>query len=189
MTEIWKDVVGYEGLYQVSNLGRVRSLDRTVAAPTRWGTIANRKYIGKVLSQSFDGARHYLIVVLRKDGKSITEQVHRLVAKAFLPCDDYSMDVNHKDGCRSNNNSDNLEWCTRSYNLKHALDIGLMESQCKIRRSVKAETADGEVIRFPDMVSCCKFFNRSKCWILDKIRTNGNPFRYGKYTICVSERE
>lgn len=188
MTEIWKDVVGYEGLYQVSNLGRVRSLDRTTTCLTRWGTFSNRRYKGRVLIPSFDGKGHYLFVVLRKDGKSINELVHRLVAKAFIPCDDYSLDVNHKDGCRTNNTADNLEWCTRSYNLQHALDIGLMDSQCKIRRKVELLGEDGEHISFPDMISCCKFFNRSKCWVGLKIRQNGNPFRYGKYTICVSER-
>ena len=103
MTEIWKDIVGYEGLYQVSNLGRVKSVDRVTVAQTRWGTPTTRKYKGKILSQGLDGAKHYLLVALRKDYKSITEQVHRLVAKAFIPCNDYSLDVNHKDGCRTNN--------------------------------------------------------------------------------------
>lgn len=188
MTEIWKDIIGYEGLYQVSNLGRVRSLDRIIPKVTRWGTFTEHHHKGRVLKQHFDGLGHYLIVILRKDNESHTEQVHRLVGKAFLSCDDYSIEINHKDGCRTNNTVSNLEWCDRSYNLKHALNIGLIESQCKIRRSVHMVSDDGDVFDFPDMISCCNFFNHTKCWLGNYVKNHGNPCRYGKYTICVSER-
>ena len=188
--EIWKDIKGYEGLYQVSNLGNIRSVDRSITKVNRWGILTEHYHRGKVIKQHFDGLGHYLIVVLRRDGKSHTEQVHRLVAKTFLPCENYSLDVNHKDGCRTNNTIENLEWCDRSYNLKHALNIGLMESQCKIRRKVVLTCDDDvEIVEFPDMLSCCKFFGYSKCWLGNYIRKHGNPCRYGKYTICVSERE
>ena len=187
--EVWKDAIGYEGLYQVSNLGRVRSIDRVTTCLTRWGTSSDRHYKSKVLNPSFDGKGHYLFVVLRKDGKSYTEQVHRLVAKTFLPLEDYSLDVNHKDGNKTNNIVDNLEWCTRSRNLEHALEIGLMESQCKIRRKVNLTFDGNKEIAFPDMISCCNFFNHSKSWLGNYVRKHGNPCRYGKYTICVSERE
>lgn len=112
--EIWKDVVGYEGLYQVSNLGRVKSLERTES------TIRGGRYIKeRILSPSAGKARYYS-VPLTKDKKRRTSQIHRLVADAFLsnPCG-YPC-VNHKDGNCLNNQVDNLEWCTQDYNVKYA---------------------------------------------------------------------
>lgn len=189
MTEIWKDIPGYEGLYQASTLGSIRSVDRAITKVNRWGIITEHFHKGKILIQHFDGLGHYLIVILRKDGKSHTEQVHRLIAKTFIPCNDYSLDVNHKDGCRTNNTVENLEWCSRSYNLKHALDIGLVESQCKIRRKVTVTFEGNKELIFNDMKSCCDFFKHTKCWLGNYIKKHGNPCRYGEYTICVSERE
>ena len=95
--EIWKDVVGYEGYYQVSNMGRVYSFKTN-----------------KILKQSV--ARGYLQVGLLDNGKQKTGIVHRLVAEAFLPNENNYPCVNHKDENRKNNNVSNLEWCTHEYN-------------------------------------------------------------------------
>lgn len=111
MIEEWRPVEGYEGLYEVSNLGRVRSVDRYVV-----DSLENRRfYKGKVLSPGIrpDG---YLFVILSCNGKSKTINVHRIVAQAFIPNFDNLPMVNHKDEDKSNNRVDNLEWCNAKYN-------------------------------------------------------------------------
>lgn len=110
MEEIWKDVVGYEGIYQVSNLGRIKTLNY-------YGK-TNREEIMK-FSKRKDG---YLGVHLSKNGKALTKTVHRIVATAFIPNPDNLEMVNHKDENRANNCVDNLEWCSRSYNQTYSID-------------------------------------------------------------------
>lgn len=117
--EEWKAIDGFLGLYEVSNLGRVRSLDRIV--PTTRG---QRHFHSYILSQTTD-KKGYKTVLLCKDGKQRTKKVHRLVAQAFIPNNDLLKQVNHKDGNKSNNNVANLEWCDNSYNQKHAYGLGL----------------------------------------------------------------
>ena len=111
MQEIWKDIKGYEGLYQVSNLGRVKSL-------RRWaGNQYSNKFIKreKILKHSTEkgGYYHY---TLRKDGKETKGREHRLVAEAFIPNPNNYPCINHKDENIKNNNVNNLEWCTYKYN-------------------------------------------------------------------------
>lgn len=104
MNEEWRDIEGYEGLYQVSNLGRVKSL----------------KYRGHegcigILTPRLDG-KEYETVALYKGGKVRNTKIHRLVAQAFIPNPNNYPQVNHKDEDKTNNNVDNLEWCTNEYN-------------------------------------------------------------------------
>lgn len=103
MDEIWKDIEGYEGLYQVSNLGNVRSLNYG-----RTGEI-------KLLNQ-YTNKKGYKHTSLSKNGKVKNHLIHRLVAIAFIPNPNNYKEVNHKDENPSNNNVKNLEWCTREYN-------------------------------------------------------------------------
>ena len=104
MTEIWKDVVGYEGLYEVSSLGRVKSVKRN-----------------KILSQkhNWDG---YLRIQLWRNNKNKYVSIHRLVAEAFIENPNTKPFINHIDGNKQNNKVDNLEWCTQKENIKHAFD-------------------------------------------------------------------
>lgn len=123
MEEIWKDIKGYEGLYQVSNLGRVRSLDRTVSYCGR-----TRKFFGKILiedDESIQSYQRYVSVDLCKNGGERHYLVHRLVADAFLPNPENKPTVNHINGHKHNNHLDNLEWATWSENNSHAFRIGL----------------------------------------------------------------
>lgn len=108
--EIWRPVVGYEGYYEVSNLGRVRSLDREVYA----GHGATMIKKGRVLAQTNN--HKYKNVHLSIDGHARKPTVHRLVAEAFLENPDNLPMVNHKDENPHNNNVNNLEWCTCKYN-------------------------------------------------------------------------
>ena len=99
--EVWRDVDGYDGMYQVSDLGRVRSL--------KFGKV-------RVLRPGKDRGG-YLLVVLCKDGKTSTRKVHRLVAQAFIENDDETKtQINHIDECKQNNRLWNIEYCTQQYN-------------------------------------------------------------------------
>jgi len=108
--EAWKDIKGYESLYQVSSFGRVRSLDRV--------TPNGRVYYGKILKRTLD-RYGYFKVTLSINGCHFTKYVHRLVASAFLPNPNDYPQVNHIDENKENNNYKNLEWCTESYNSNY----------------------------------------------------------------------
>lgn len=118
MEEIWKDIVGYEGFYQVSNLGRVKSLDRYIEVTNKRGTLYRRPIKGRLLSLN-NVNDDYISVTLTKDSIGISYSVHRLVAQAFIPNPDNLPQVNHKDENPSNNCVDNLEWCTAKYNSNY----------------------------------------------------------------------
>lgn len=113
--EIWKDVVGYEGSYRVSNLGRVKSIDRV---------IKNRVYIGKIKIETDN--RGYKMVRLSKNSKGSGKLVHRLVALAFIENKNNYPDVNHKDLDKTNNRLENLEWVSEKQNIQHAIKNGAM---------------------------------------------------------------
>ena len=110
--EIWKDISGYEGLYQVSNLGRVKSLNY----------LGHHKEVIKKPSlpkKTIMKPSQYYKVILYKNGKAKNFFVHRLVAEAFIPNPDNLPQVNHIDHNPFNNRADNLEWCTAKYNCNH----------------------------------------------------------------------
>ena len=125
MNEIWKDIDGYEGLYQVSNLGNVKSL--------------NYRRTGKerILKPGNNGLG-YLFVILCNNGKLKHFKIHRLVAKAFLENPDNKSDVNHKDEDKTNNNVDNLEWMTRLENNNYGTR-NERSSKSVIQYSLKGE--------------------------------------------------
>lgn len=119
--EVWKDVVGYEGQYQVSNYGRVKSLPRLAVRPQ--GNYMTKERILK--PQPVKGG--YLAIRPRKDGIRLSKLIHVLVAEAFIPNPENKPEVNHKDLDKTNNHVDNLEWNTRSENMKHAYDNGVVD--------------------------------------------------------------
>lgn len=107
--EIWKDIKGYEGLYQVSNTGKVKSLKRNT----------NNQYCNKDKERKYYNIHGYLQIILCKEGKKQSSLVHRLVAETFIPNPDKLPCVNHKDENKLNNNVENLEWCTYEYNTNY----------------------------------------------------------------------
>lgn len=115
--EVWKDVVGYEGMYQVSNLGRVRSLGRYVSNNPNG---KKKRYIeGRVLIPN-DNSKGYKYVCLSVEQKHAHKYVHRLVAEAFLSNPHHYEQINHKDENKWNNNVNNLEWCNSQYNMDYS---------------------------------------------------------------------
>ena len=117
--EIWKDIEGYEGLYQVSTYGNIKSLPKVRRNGT--GTYIQKERLLKPSNTSTG----YKKVELCKDGKRKGFKVHRLVAIAFIPNPDNKPEVNHIDGNKINNNIDNLEWVTSSEKTIHAYETGL----------------------------------------------------------------
>lgn len=127
--EIWKDIEGFEGLYQVSDEGRVKSL----------------KY-GKEKILKGGKARGYLIVQLCKDGKQVMKFIHRLVAEAFLPNPNHLPQINHKDEDKTNNNVLNLEWCDSKYNSNYGTRNKRIVEKLS-RRVDQIDPITGEVVR------------------------------------------
>lgn len=115
--EVWKDIQGYEGLYQVSNLGRVRSLER-ITKRFNGFKICEYKDGNKILKLSKNN-KGYLTIGLCKDGKEKKCKVHRLVAQAFIPNLYGLPQINHKDENKENNIVSNLEWCNNKYNSSY----------------------------------------------------------------------
>lgn len=116
MEEIWKDVPGYEGLYQVSNFGRVKRMPykRNRINPKSM-RMANHHYKERVMKGSISANGYYRVSLSFKD-KVTYKHIHRLVAEAFIPNPNNYPCINHKDEVRTNNNVDNLEWCSYYYN-------------------------------------------------------------------------
>lgn len=174
MKEIWNNIKEYEGLYQVSNLGRIKSLERELKNVN--GKIL--KYKEKIMKPQLN-SRGYLIVVLRKNKIKKNFRVHRLVARAFLPKPNNKNIVNHIDNNPENNKANNLEWCTQSENIKHAFRIGVCNKtieNCKKLGKQKSKkvvqyTLNKEIVKIwdsiteasiktnicrPNIVKCCK---------------------------------
>ena len=138
--EIWKDVVGFEGLYKVSNLGNVKG----------------QKGVLKISTQT----NGYKYVTLHKEGRQHHSLVHRLVAFSFLPNPNGCPEVNHKSEDKSDNSVNNLEWCSHKYN--HNYGTGHKRAAEKQGRKVAQLTLDGEVVKIHDSVrQAAKSVNKS----------------------------
>ena len=138
----WRPVVGYEGRYEVSNDGQVRSLD--IYVNCKGGN--KRLYKGRI-KPLYTNNRGYLVVGLCKANETSHALVHRLVAEAFVPNKDNKPQVNHIDGCISNNNASNLEWVTDNENKAHSsIEAGGTQRPKKAVIATKMTT--GEFLRF-----------------------------------------
>lgn len=138
MAEVWKDIPGYEGLYQVSDLGRVRSLERWRYNPK---CKDGKQYVPEKILKAAERTG-YLVVAINKNGKRKSYSVHRLVAQAFIPNPENKRTVNHKDGNKKNNRVSNLEWNTDSENVNHAIITGLLKFENNRKGSKEVEQYD-----------------------------------------------
>lgn len=140
--EIWKDIPGYEGLYQVSSTGKVKSLKRRIY------DINNKKVIfieRDMILKPSENNKGYYTVKLQKDKQKKTITIHRIVANTFLDNSDNLPQINHIDGNKHNNNVENLEWCDNTYNFKHATDNKLIKT-----RKIKVKDIETNIEYFFD---------------------------------------
>lgn len=143
--EVWKPVKGYEGIYEVSNIGRVKSCERIV-------TRSNGRKINfpeKIMKPSINH-KGYEVIDLRKNGKRECGFVHRLVGKAFIENPNNKKQINHKNGVKRDNNVDNLEWVTNKENVIHAYKNNLNNNRNAIesrKRKVDQFTLENELIK------------------------------------------
>lgn len=148
--EKWKDVFGYEGLYQVSDAGRVRSLD--INRVDKLGRKLKKK--GRILKGI--EVMGYLKVNLWKGGVMKIHAVHRLVAIAFIPNPEGKPQINHKDGNKENNHVSNLEWCTHSENTRHAYDNDLIKRMTGTKNHM-TKISECDVLKIREMHKTGKY--------------------------------
>lgn len=162
--EMWKNIPGYEGIYQASSLGRIRSVAGKVTFSERHGT---RVWAGRIIKPK-NQANMYRTgyrVTLWKDKQPTDWLVARLVASAFLGVSE--MTVNHKNGDRTNNNIDNLEWLTLADNIRHAFETGLQSTNKTVIMFYK-----NELKKFMSMSKAGKYLGRSGQYISGCLKCN-----------------
>lgn len=146
MEEEWKDIEGYEGLYQVSNLGRIKS----VLFRNRVVSKKQDKILKCIHTKDYDHINLY------KNGKQTQYLIHKIVAKTFIPNPKNKPEINHIDGNKQNNNAENLEWCTRSENQIHAYKTGLQKPrkgyESKLKKPVNQYDLNGNFIKRWDSI-------------------------------------
>lgn len=170
MEESWKDVLGYEGCYQISSFGRLMGFPRH-----NWKVGGIRKW--------FKMKNGYLVYSLHKDGVHIKILVHRLVAKTFIPNPENKPEVNHLDGNKENNHVSNLEWATPSENMKHSFDTGLNDCREITKRGSEHHEAKPLVMLDKRTLQPLKIF---EC-ISDAIEYFGKPRDNGGAISCAAK--
>lgn len=164
MKEIWKDVVGYEGIYEISNHGRIRThKDKTTYTEKRGVRHWKQRYLKDKTPNGRD-----VRVALWKNGKCKDFLVHRLVAFAFIPVVKGKECINHIDGNPKNNNVENLEWCNHLENNRHAFETGLMHTNM----AVKLVNNLGIEYEFISMSRASQYLGRNNGYISTKLRRN-----------------
>lgn len=178
MIEIWKDIEGYEGFYQVSNLGNVRSLN--------WG---KQGYVRNLYLKHHP--RGYRQVELVKNGKRKMLTVHRLVAQAFIPNPDGLTSINHKDEDKTNNRVENLEWCDKRYNFWYSWDLHhTSRPMKKVRKRTNSSYSnhlnkvaqlnlDGTVVRIWDNIASIKRELSFNNWSITQCCKGNRATAYG----------
>lgn len=168
MREIWKDIQGYEGLYQVSNHGRVKSLGRIISKNKR----GERFMPERILVPCLNSSGYYLVSL--GDGRTRNSvYIHRIVANAFISNPNNLPEVNHKDENKANNASDNLEWCDRKYNANYGTVA---------RRCAEANYKPVEMIRISTGVTVRRFSSAVDAELVTGICRNSiSRACHGKY--------
>lgn len=167
MNEIWKDIPGYENIYQASNLGNIRThIDKVTYTEKR----GFRKWEQRILKQKRTKDKCHR-VCLWKDGKEKTLLVHRLVAMAFIPNPDNLATINHKDGNRDNNIVSNLEWMSLADNIRHGFETGLYGTNKKTRITNKKT---GEILEFLSMSKASIYLGHNVGYISGELKKGKN---------------
>lgn len=170
MTEIWKDVVGYEGIYEVSNFGNVRTHKNKTTWTERHGL---RHWKQRQLKNKTPNGRDVRLN-LWKDGKVKDWLAHRLVAYAFIPnADETKNSINHIDGNPKNNHVENLEWCNHKENNNHAFESGLMTTNNK---TTLLRLSDNKTYNFRSMAKASLFLGHHSGYISNTLKRNKDEF-------------
>lgn len=170
--EIWKPIPNYEGIYEASNLGRIRTCEGKTTHTDRHGT---RHWKQRILKPRGETPKTGYRVSLWKDGKQKDWLVARLVASAFYGESDLT--VNHIDGNRLNNRVENLEWCSVAENIRKGFATGLFK---KTQKRIKLKKGD-EIIEFASYNDANRFLGKSLSFISEKIKRK--KFNIGEYEI------
>lgn len=155
--EVWRKVVGFEELYEVSNIGRVRRI------------LKDKKRSRRILKPKVHVATGYYVVNLSKNGDQTTHRVHRLVAEAFIFRREKYDQVNHINGNGLDNRVENLEWTDASGNIRHAYKNDLIKSSHKVILLKKG--AGGGLYHFVSMAEASRFLGRSKNYITERTKS------------------
>ena len=172
MKEVWKDIQSYEGLYQISNLGRVKSLEKYVTE--RNGKVRIKKE--SILSE-VEHTHGYKTVCLCNGIDKKRHYIHRIVLAAFAENSDAKETVNHKDGNKANNRIDNLEWATYAENNCHARKIGLVSENKNSKAITLINLKTQEEISFNSQSATSRFLGKSRNYICDVLQS-------GNMTVC-----
>lgn len=171
MQEEWRDVIGYEGYYQVSSIGRIKSLKRKVCNNT------GLREIKEQIMVNIADKYGYMCITLSKNRNIKTIKIHRLVAMAFIENPNNLPQVNHIDENKSNNNVSNLEWCTQKYNINY----GSRTEKCSKKvvqildnKIIKVFNSVNEASRFMN----CNKYNISMCCKKKRKTTCGYKWEY-----------
>lgn len=144
--EEWKDIPNYEGLYQASNLGRIRSL------------YSNKNKIMRIQTTG-----NYNHIILTKDGYAKNYSIHKLVALAFIPNPNNLLEINHKDENPRNNNVNNLEWCNHSYNIKYGNRIQKVKDKVSVK--IDQYDLDGNYIKTWNCLNdAVRYYKNNHIW-------------------------
>ena len=180
--EIWKDIPGYEGLYQASTLGNIRSLDKIVP---KWNKPYKRKVKGKILKKNLINGG-YLAISLHKNKEQKSYKISRLIAKTFIPNPNNKPEVNHINSIRTDDRVSNLEWCTRSENMLHSYKYG---NNTQVgSNNASSKLTDEKVIKMRSMYKTKKYKQKelAKIFNVSKI-TAHNVLRHKTWTHLENE--
>ncbi len=141
--EVWKKIELLKGFYEISNLGRIKSISRVVNSSIQKSGFRVTK---EKIKPSQDNGKGYLQLYVQVNNKRMIYYTHRLVAQAFIHNPENKLEVNHINGIKSDNRVDNLEWVTRKENINHAFDIGLMKNRKTGKRVKVFQILDNNIV-------------------------------------------
>ena len=172
LLEVWVPIDNFELSYAVSNLGRVKSINRRIV-----DSIGRSQLVKGMILKQFTDGDGYMYVTLSQSGTDTTKKIHRLVAEAFIPNPKNKPQVNHKDGNKHNNLVSNLEWATSKENIQHAFSLGLRSRQYEVQKCNQMSAGNCKQLIcietnqiFDSCLSASEYFNVSSSSISECVR-------------------